>query len=188
MLGHRGRDQVGVVGRAHGLQQPLAAQQFERHRVAVHQIDFVAPRPGFDDGALQDLLGGRAPGADFHAVLLFERRVERRHVLRWKRRIQADKALAARAFEQALMAVRALVRGEARQRAPDFLRREERRGSKTRGRDEGDQSQPPGRRDLRFHGVGVPRPTRVSNSLRSAVSMAYRSAAPADGEAKTLRP
>src|SRR5256885_12590715 len=51
MLGHRGRDQVGVKGRAHRLQQPLAAQELERHRVAVHQIDFVAPRLGFGHDA-----------------------------------------------------------------------------------------------------------------------------------------
>src|SRR5207249_5772515 len=74
--------------------------------------------------SLQDLLRGGAPGADLHAVLLFEGRVQRRDVLGGKRRIQAEETLAARAFEQALMAVRALVRSEARQHAPRLLRRD----------------------------------------------------------------
>ncbi len=114
MPGHRGREQIGVVGRAHRLQQPFAAQQLERHRVAVHQVDFVAPRLRFCHGALQDLFRRGTPGADFHAVLPFECRVQRRDVLGGKRRIQTEEALATRAFQQALMTVGALVRSQSR--------------------------------------------------------------------------
>jgi len=106
------RDQIGVAGRAHRLQQPLAAQELQRHRVAVHDIDFVAPRLGLGDRALEHLLRGGAPGADFHAVLFFERRVQRRDVFRRKRRVQAEETLAARALEQALITPGAFVRGQ----------------------------------------------------------------------------
>src|SRR5258708_3181178 len=122
MQRQRGWEQSGVVGRAHRLQQPLAAQQLERHRVAVHQIDFVPPRLRFGHGALQDFLRRGAPGADFHAVFLFECRVQHRDIFGGKRRIQAEKALATRAFQQALMTVDASVRSQSRERAPRLLR------------------------------------------------------------------
>src|SRR2546427_11383555 len=55
------------------------------------------------------------------------------------------------------MAVCALVRGETREHAPRLLRREERRRSETRDREQGDPCPPPDAacRDLRFHAVGT---------------------------------
>src|SRR2546429_745443 len=114
-----------------------------RHAVTVPEPVSGPTRLRLGHDALQNLLRGRAPGADLHAVLLFEGRVQRRDVLGGKRRIEAEEALAARAFEQELRAVRALVRSQSREHAPRLLRRDGR--SETRGCEQSAQGfHPPG--------------------------------------------
>src|SRR5207247_87080 len=71
---------------------------------------------------LEHLLRRGAPGADFHAVLFFERRVQRRDVFGRKRRVQAEETLAARALEQALITPGPFVRGQLGEHAPRVLR------------------------------------------------------------------
>ena len=96
------------------LQQLLAVQRLQFPGPDMNGVDIEAASPGFGDDALEHLVGAGAPGSYLDAVSLFERGHEQGHVLLVERGVEHQDAFFARAGQQALLAVGAVVQRDRR--------------------------------------------------------------------------
>ena len=106
-----------MMRRADPLQQLLAVQGLQFPGPDMNGVDVEAAGPAFGDDALEHLVGAGAPGPHLDAVSLFERGHEQREVLLVERGVEHQHAFFARARQQALLAVGAVVPGDRRIRA-----------------------------------------------------------------------
>src|SRR6266853_1683381 len=96
------------------LQHFLAVQRLQLGAVRLDDVEVEAAGPRLGDDALHDFFGAGPPELQLHAVLLVEGRRERIEILEHQRRIEVDLALGARALDEALCAIGALVKRQPR--------------------------------------------------------------------------